>query len=222
MQRSQLDHIEAWVFDLDNTLYPASCKLFAQVDHLMMTFIGVELGLDLPKARELQKNYFREYGTTLRGLMINHDVEPQAFMEYVHDIDHSVVPPNPALERVLARLPGRKLIFTNGSVRHAEKVTERVGIGHHFEAIFDIAAAHYVPKPDIASYRTLVREHDLDPSATVMVEDIARNLIPAASMGMTTVWVETDSPYGRVDADGEHIHHVANDLVAWLERAIGP
>ena len=215
---TSLDHVAVWVFDLDNTLYPPSCNLFAQIDALMRAFIADRLAIDEVAARRIQKDYYHTHGTTLRGLMVNHDVDPQAFMDYVHDVDHSVIPPDPALDAALEELRGRKLIFTNGSVGHAEAVTARLGIGHHFEAVFDIAAAGYRPKPDIESYRLLVETHDLEPTHTAMIEDIARNLAPAAALGMTTVWLRNESDYGRDGADGDHVHVVVDDLVAWLER----
>ena len=142
----RLDHIETWVFDLDNTLYPATCRLFDQVDQKMGTFICDFLKLDLADARELQKRYLKEFGTTLRGLMVNHECPPERFLEAVHAIDYTAVRSDPRLDRALEQLPGRKLIFTNGSVPHAERVLDRLGVGRHFAGVFDIVAAGYWPK----------------------------------------------------------------------------
>jgi putative hydrolase of the HAD superfamily len=215
-----LAHVEAWIFDLDNTLYPASCRLFDQVDRLIGRYIAERFALDPVAARALQKRYFREYGTTLRGLMTEHDVDPHDFLAYVHAIDHSAVEEAPALDAALARLAGRKLVYTNGSKHHAERVMARLGIGHHFEDVFDIAAAGFVPKPEIASYRALLERYAIAPSGAAMVDDIPRNLEPAAALGMTTVWLMTDTEYGATGAAGPHIHHQAADLVHFLERVL--
>ncbi len=215
-----LRQAEAWVFDLDNTLYPPSTNLFAQIDERMRAFIAGFLELDLDEARRVQKTYFREYGTTLRGLMNRHGLDPGLFLEYVHAVDLDPVPPNPALGAALARLPGRKYIFTNASAAHAGRITDRLGVTRHFDAVFDIADAEYVPKPEPRVYDALVRCHGLDPGKTVMIEDIARNLAPAAALGMTTVWLRNDSPVGVEGADGDHVHHVIDDLVPWLEDVV--
>ncbi len=215
-----LRQAEAWVFDLDNTLYPPSTNLFAQIDERMRAFIARFLDLDLDEAQRIQKHYFREYGTTLRGLMNRHGLDPGPFLDYVHAVDLSLVPPNPALGVALARLPGRKYIFTNASADHAGRITDRLGVTHHFDAVFDIADADYVPKPEPRIYEALVECHGLDPQKTVMIEDIARNLAPAAALGMTTVWLRNESPVGGQGAGGNHVHHVIDDLVAWLEDVV--
>ncbi len=213
--------VEVWIFDLDNTLYPASCNLFDQVDARMSAFIQELLSLEPTEARRVQKQYFREHGTTLRGLMDRHEVDPGAFLDYVHDIDFSVIPHAPGLEAALARLAGRKLVFTNATVPYSEQVLGRLGITHHIEAIFDIVAADYRPKPEPESYRQLIQEHGIDPSRAVLVEDIARNLAPAAALGMTTVWVPNEADWSRDGAEDGHVHHVAEDLAAWLEDLLG-
>jgi putative hydrolase of the HAD superfamily len=209
----------AWLFDLDNTLYPPSCRLFDQVDRRMGEFVQHALGLDDPDdARRVQKQYLREHGTTLRGLMDRHGIAPQAYLDYVHAIDLSPVPPDPNLDGALDRLPGRKLIFTNGSVPHAEGILDRLGIARHFEAVFDIAAADYVPKPDRVAYERVVKRHALAPARTVFFDDMPRNLAPAAEMGMTTVWVVSDSEWARLGHTGDEpfIHHRTEDLAGWL------
>ncbi|MBF0324734.1 MAG: pyrimidine 5'-nucleotidase [Alphaproteobacteria bacterium] len=216
-----LDQIETWVFDLDNTLYPATSSLFPQIDVRMRRFISERFHMPLDEAFALQKRYYREFGTTLRGLMLVHGLEPSAFLDYVHDIDHSVLAAAPDLDRALAALPGRKLIFTNGSERHAEKVLAQLGIGQHFSGIFDIEAARYVPKPQPECYLDMVARFAFDPRAAAMVEDIHRNLKPAFDIGMTTVWVrQDDHPDAKVvmqdDSDLAHVDHVVDDLVAWL------
>lgn len=218
-------HVEHWVFDLDNTLYPSSCNLFAQVDRRIGDYIAERFGLPYEEARRKQKAYFREYGTSLRGLMLEHDIDPIPFLDYVHDIDVTPVAPSPLLDQALARLPGRKLVYTNGSTRHAENILARLGIDRRIDGIFDIVAAGYVPKPDPAAYDSFVKQHGVDPSRAAMVEDIARNLAPAAALGMTTVWVRTDADWSRPDqgglGQGTHVHHVVDDLVAWLAALAG-
>jgi putative hydrolase of the HAD superfamily len=216
------DSAEVWVFDLDNTLYPAACNLFAQVDRRIGEFIADFLRIGGEEAQRIQKQYFREYGTTLRGLMSHHGLEPDAFLDYVHRIDLTVVPPNPTLDGALERLPGRKIIFTNGSARHAENVIARLGIDRHFDEIFDIVAAHYVPKPEPLAYDTLVRRHWFDPRRAVMIEDLPKNLVPAHAMGMTTVLIRHHAEWAQEGADGDHIHHVADDLGAWLTGQLSP
>jgi putative hydrolase of the HAD superfamily len=212
----RLAQAEAWIFDLDNTLYPASCNLFAQVDTRIGAFIADRLGIDGDEAYRLQKHYFRTYGTSLRGLMLHHEVEPREFLDFVHEIDVTPVQPDPTLDEALGRLPGRKVIFTNGSVKHAENVMARLGVGRHFEAIFDIVAADYFPKPEPFVYDVMVRRHWIDPRRAVMIEDLPKNLAPAHAMGMTTVLVRTDADWAQDGVDGDHIDHVTDDLVRWL------
>jgi len=219
--KKALVEAETWVFDLDNTLYPASSNLFAQIDVRMRGFIADYLGVAEDEAHRVQKAYFHEYGTTLRGLMTRHGMEPHAFLEHVHDIDVSPVQPSPALEAALSRLPGRKVIFTNATTAHAGRVMDRLGVGHHFEAVFDIERAGYLPKPRAEIYEKLVRDFACDPANTVMVEDIARNLAPAAALGMTTVWVKTETRWGREGGEGGHVHFETDDLVAWLTDVAG-
>ena len=218
---SALLNAETWVFDLDNTLYPASSRLFDQVDKNITRFIAQHLALEWAEAHKVQKTYFREHGTTMRGMMDNHGTDPADFLEFVHDIDLSPVDPAPALDRALARLPGRKIIFTNGSTHHAERVMNKLGVDHHFDAVFDIVDSDYVPKPESVVYDKLIQRHNFAPSTAIMVEDMAKNLIPAAALGMTTVWVRTDSDWARDQSEGGHIHHVVDDLADWLGNLTG-
>lgn len=222
-RRLGLSHVRSWVFDLDNTLYPASSSLFPQIDVRMRQFIAQRLGMGLEDAFILQKRYYREFGTTLRGLMLVHGLEPEDFLDYVHDIDHTVLDAAPRLDAALAALPGRRLIFTNGSERHAISVMERLGIAGRFDGIFDIKAADFIPKPQPDCYAAMLRRFGIDAGGAAMVEDIHRNLKPACAIGMTTVWVRQDNhPDHKVvqqdEDDLSHVHHVTDDLVAWLER----
>ncbi len=211
-----LDQIEHWVFDLDNTLYPADCRLFDQIDRRMGEFISDFLGVEPKAAKDIQKRFFLNYGTTLNGLMQVHGLAPQRFLDYVHDIDLSPLPDANGLDAALGGLPGVKWIYTNASSRHAENVLGYLGIMHHFAGIFDIVAAGFQPKPHIDPYRTLIDRYAITASTAAMIEDIARNLEPAAELGMTTVWVPSGAGYDRVGADGGHIDHIVRDLPAWL------
>jgi len=221
------DAIDDWIFDLDNTLYPASSNLFGEIERRIIDYIRRHLALETAAALELKQRYREHFGSSMRGLMDEHGVDPVVFMNYVHDIDVTMIAPDRNLDQALARLPGRKLIFTNASTRHAENVLKRLGIGGHFAEIFDITAAGYVPKPQPAAYRTLVERHAIDPARAVFVEDLAINLAPAAALGMTTVWIAADGEGGSREDGGEaaagHVHHTTEDLAAWLAEVIdGP
>ena len=212
------DRVETWLFDLDNTLYPASCNLFDQIHVRMAAFIVELLGVDLEQAKAIRRKYFLEHGTTLSGLMVNHGIQPDRFLSYVHDIDVTPVQPNPALDAALARLPGRKIIFTNADTRHAENVMARLGVAHRFEAIFDIADADYLPKPNPVVYDRILADHGIDPARAAMLDDMAANLQPAAALGMTTIWVRTHYDWSAGAAgDSDHVHHITDDVTAWLE-----
>lgn len=215
-----LDHVDTWIFDLDNTLYHARYSLWDQVERRIGRFIEGMFGCDAAEARRRQKELFQAHGTTLRGLMDRHGIDPGAFLDYVHDIDYSAIPAAPTLAAALDALPGRKLIFTNGTVDHADKVCGRLGVGHHIEAVFDIVASDYVPKPRAGPYATLIERHDIAPRRAAMFEDMARNLEPAHALGMTTVWVRTDSAWGREGSDGDHVQHVTDDLAHWLDDLV--
>ncbi len=218
-------HVETWVFDLDNTLYPPACDLFAQVDQRMTAFIGDYLGVDAAEARRIQKDFYVEHGTTLSGLMAVYGLEPAAFLDFVHDIDVSAVLADAALGDAIARLPGKKLIFTNGSRFHAENVVRQLGIDHVFDGIFDIVTTGYEPKPRRRAYERFVEASGIEPRRAAMFEDIARNLEVPHALGMTTVWVRPDiagpERHHRIShegADGEHVHHVTDHLGDFLRR----
>src|SRR5215813_9935955 len=184
-----LTAIETWIFDLDNTLYPTSCRLFDQIHDRMTGFISERFDLSPEAALVRQKAYFREHGTTLRGLMVVDRIDPEDFLAYVHELDLACVPPDPVLAAALSALPGRKIVHTNGSRRHAERLLDHLAIAASFCGIIDIAAAGYEPKPGLAGYHALLHRHQVNPAAALMVEDMARNLVPAATLGMTTAWV---------------------------------
>ena len=216
--------IDSWVFDLDNTLYPPSCNLFEQIDVKMRAFISELLNVEGDEAYRLQKQYYRDHGTTLAGLMKIHGVKPEEFLKSVHDIDVSVVPQNEALARALQRLPGRRLVFTNGTVAHAKRVLDRIGIHDHVEDIFDIAHADFIPKPKMETFERFLAKHDVDPKRAAMFEDLDRNLAPAHELGMTTVLVRSTEGHadpavrgwGEVPADAVHVHYRTEDLANFL------
>lgn len=221
LSKTALRGADVWIFDLDNTLYPASSRLFDQVDWNMTRYVGELLGLERDAARKVQKDYFRTYGTTMRGLMTEHGVDPAAFLAYVHDIDLSSLPVDELLADALAALPGRKVIFTNGSKDHADNITRHLGIDHCFEGCFDIIDAEYTPKPAPETYAAFCIRHGIEPSRAVMVEDMARNLVPAADLGMTTVWVDTGVDWSRDTSQNGHIHHTTDRLSDWLADVAG-
>ena len=218
---------DAWIFDLDNTLYPADCNLFAQIDERMGKFIADYLDIDFTEARRIQKQYYHDYGTTLSGLMQKHGLEPKLYLDYVHDIDLSPVKPSPALEEVLSHLPGRRFIFTNGSRVHGTNVADRLGVLHLFEDVFDIGASDYIPKPDVRAYRKLLDAHNIDSSRAAMFEDLPHNLKEPHILGMKTVLVESnffDHPAQRALKESgvqpDYIHHITDDLTAFLKALV--
>jgi putative hydrolase of the HAD superfamily len=210
-----LAHIDTWIFDLDNTLYPARADLFAHIDRRMTAFIADLLSIDPVEARRIQKAYFLGHGTTLAGLMAEHEVDPHAFLSYVHDIEMDALEKNAPLAAALARLPGRKLVFTNGDKPYALKVLERLGLGQSFEAVHDIHAMDLMPKPAASAYDGLCRAFGIDPARALFVEDMARNLKPAKAIGMATVWVDNGSEQHH-DADRSYVDHVVTDVTQWL------
>ncbi len=219
------DRTRVWLFDLDNTLYPAECNLFAQVDRKMAEFIARYLGVPFAYARHLQKSYYRQFGTTLAGLMAVHKMDPKDFLDYVHDIDLAPVAEHPELRAVIARLPGRKLIFTAGSHGHAERVAGKLGVLDLFEDIIDIVDSGFIPKEQAEAYHRMIASHSVDPAQAAMFEDMPHNLEAAHMLGMTTVLVHSsyiDHPIQlkirQWTEPPEHIHHMTENLCGFLEE----
>lgn len=213
-----------WIFDLDNTLYPSACNLFAEVDVRMGEFIAKYLGVPLEYARHLQKSYYRQFGTTLSGLMKVHKLDPQPFLDYVHDIDLSPVVPSPELAAALKALPGRRLIYTNGSHRHAERVAEKLGVLDLFEDICDIAACEFVAKPSPDAFDRMIKRHAIAPGEAAMFEDMPHNLEAPHTLGMTTVLVHSDYPDHPIQTQMRnwaelpaHIHYTTDCLTTFLK-----
>jgi len=222
--RNTFDHVDTWVFDLDNTLYPHHVNLWQQVDKRIGEYVSRWLNVSPEEARRIQKDYYLRFGTTMRGMMSLHGVSADDYLAYVHQIDHSPLEPNPAMGAAIAKLPGRKLILTNGSVDHVDKVLERLGLSGHFDAVFDIIAADLEPKPASQTYERFLRLHDVDPAKAAMFEDLARNLVIPHHLGMTTVLVVPDGSKEVVREDWElegreaaHVDYVTDDLSGFLE-----
>ncbi|WP_025897822.1 pyrimidine 5'-nucleotidase [Sneathiella glossodoripedis] len=217
---SHFTEIDVWIFDLDNTLYPAHCNLFAQMDVKMGEFVANFLDISYDEAKKLQKQYFSEYGTTLNGLMTCHGLEPQDYLDYVHDIDITHIERDERLNSALEQIDGRKIIFTNASTAHAMNVSRQLGIDHHFEDVFDIHKTNFVPKPEKSVYEQLISDLDINPNRSVFFEDMAKNLKPAHELGMKTVWIPNQEKWSHEQATGDHIHHIAEDLGDWLTELI--
>src|ERR1700736_1934992 len=216
--------IDTWVFDLDNTLYPHHVNLWQQVDARIGEFISAYLKIPADEARRIQKDYYRRYGTSMRGMMTEHGVRADDYLAYVHQIDHSPLEPNPAMGAAIAKLPGRKLILTNGSTDHADKVLERLRLRSPFSGGVDIIAAELEPKPAPQTYRRFLDRHHVDPTRAAMFEDLARNLVVPHQLGMTTVLVVPDGTREVVREDWElegrdaaHVDHVTDDLTRFLQ-----
>ena len=227
MSFPDLSTIDTWVIDLDNTLYPSSLKLFSQVEHRIGEFIANLLNVSRESAHTLQKTYYTDFGTSLKGLMHIHNVAPEEFLEFVHDIDLSILTPDPELDHLLGNLPGRKLIYTNGSEGHARNIIRTMNIEHHFCDIYDSAAAGYAPKHHATVFERFVALLAIDPKRSIMIDDLASNLKPAHDLGLTTVWIQTERDWGAPQADGAkrqqscvHADFQAPDLISFL-RQIG-
>ncbi len=222
-------HVETWVFDLDNTLYPHHVNLWRQVDERIRDYIADFLKIPHDEAFRLQKDYYKRYGTSMRGLMTEHGMAPDDFLAFVHQIDHSPLKPNPALGAAIEKLPGRKLILTNGTRSHADAVLARLHLDTHFDDVFDIVAAELEPKPSQKTYERFLARHDVDPHKAAMFEDLARNLEAPHALGMVTVLVvpEGQREIFREDwelqgRDAPHVDHLTDDLAGFLEGILAP
>lgn len=210
--------VDCWVFDMDNTLYPSSANLFQQIDLRMEAFVGRLLGLRRDEARLVQKQLFRAYGTTLRGLMEEYQVSPAEFLDEVHSIDTSVLEQDFRLKAALSRLPGRKLVFTNADQPYAERVLSALGIAGCFDSIHDIHAMDYHPKPNLASYQQLLAQYSITPERAFFADDMVLNLAPARGLGMRTGWVNNGSERGDEGYAAEHVDFEVKNLTDWLEE----
>ncbi len=212
---TDLVHIDTWLFDLDNTLYPVETEFMTLIEGRMTDFMEKVTGLPRDEARAIQKKYYHAHGTTLAGLIAHHDIDPEDFLTEVHDVSLDRLTPDVRMAEALMRLPGRRLVFTNGSAAHAERVLERLQIAHAFEDIFHISAADYIPKPSPLTFEKMMARHGVSAVGSAFFEDSEVNLAPAAQLGMTTVLV---GPHA-VASTADFVQHRTNDLVAFLSGA---
>ena len=212
----ELTKIKYWLFDLDNTLYSGDTKVFDQVDKKMSKFISEKLKVSIEEAKKIQKNYFHEYNTTLNGMIKNHKIDAQEFLEFVHDVDLGFLKEDTELQNELTNLQGKKFIFTNGSKAHAANVTKRIGIQNIFSGVFDIVDADFFPKPSIVPYKKIIEKYGIDPQYCIFIEDIARNLKPANELGMKTAWVKNDEPWAAEFSGESFIDYKIDNLSKFL------
>lgn len=212
-------HIDTWVFDLDNTLYDSRTGVFDRIGEQMTKYVADLLRMPLTDAGALRKSYWEKYGTTLYGLMQEHQIDPHAFLAAAHDIDVSDVPQCAVTKESLAQLPGRKVIFTNSSRHFATRMVRQLGIDQHFDHIFSIEDADFIPKPRVEPYQAVLRNFDIDPVKAVMFEDMEINLKPAHDLGMTTVWIHGDNNDPAYHAQ-PHLHHKTHTLAHWFEQTV--
>jgi putative hydrolase of the HAD superfamily len=217
----RLAHVSEWIFDLDNCLYPASTGLFELIDERMGAYIQRLLDCDPAEAKRVQKAHFHTHGTTLAGLMREHDVDPHEFLDDVHAIPLDRIARNDRLSSGLARLPGRKIVFTNGDAPYAQRVLAALGLQDRFDELHDIHASELRPKPDDHGYRLLLDRFGIDPALAAMVEDMAQNLKPAKNLGMTTIWVDNGSERGNHGHHPDFIDLTISDVGDWLDDMVG-
>lgn len=217
---SSLQHIENWIFDLDNTLYPPDADLFTHIDKRMAYYISVKLNLPLEKSQKLQQAYYLKYGSSLVGLYRHHNIDPYEYLAYVHNIEMDSLSPDPTLRRSIENLPGRKWIFTNGDRPYAEQVLERRGLTGVFEGVFDIHSSQYRPKPDPSCYQLMLEKFQADGKKSLFIDDMACNLLPAKDQGMTTVWVNhgLKGQDGHITEGHEKIDYEIYDVGSWLKE----
>jgi putative hydrolase of the HAD superfamily len=214
----ELTKIKYWMFDLDNTLYSGDTKVFDQVDKKMSKFISEKLNVSEEEAKKIQKNYFHEYNTTLNGMIKNHKIDANEFLEFVHDVDLNFLKADKALENEIRKLNGKKIIFTNGSKAHAANVTKRIGIDKLFDGVFDIVESNFIPKPSIEPYKKIIENYKIEPQYCIFFEDIARNLKPAHELGMKTVWIKNNEPWAAKYSDADFINYKTDNLAKFLKE----
>ncbi len=210
--------IKNFIFDCDGVLYNDLEKVFGQVSKKMTEYIAKKLNLDLKKAKELQTNYFHKYNTSLNGLMIHHEINPNEFLKYVHDINLDFLEKDLVLRKELLKLEAKKIVFTNGSNDHVANITKHLGIDDLFDGVFDIVDCNFIPKPAIESYEKLSKEFNINPNETLFIEDIAKNLEPAKKLGMKTVWLINNEYWGKKDSDKDFIDLKIKNLSSFLKE----
>jgi len=213
------EKINTWIFDLDNTLYSADSGIFQQVHQLMGEFISKNLNMDMPEAKKLQSKYYKQHGTTLRGLMDNHGIDPDHFLDEVHRLDYSIVGSNKILNEELHKLQGRKIIYTNANKKHVIDVLNRIDLNNFFDEIFDIKMANYIPKPELKPYEQIIDLFNIEPESSAMFDDIAKNLVPAKKVKFTSVWVDAgyENFSDDIKASKEYLDFSTRDLSLFLK-----
>ena len=214
----EFENIKNFIFDCDGVLYNDLEKVFGQVSKRMTSYISKKLNLDLKKAKELQTNYFHKYNTSLNGLMIHHDINPNDFLKYVHEINLDFLEKDLFLREELIKLKAKKFVFTNGSHEHVANITKHLGINDLFDGSFDITDCNFIPKPSIEPYKKLLQKFDINPKETVFIEDIAKNLQPAKKLGMKTVWLVNNEYWGKKDSDKEFIDYKIKNVSLFLKE----
>ena len=214
------NRIDTWIFDLDNTLYSADSGIFQQVHELMGQFVSNHLNIGINEAKKIQMQYYKEHGTTLRGMMDNHGVEPDYFLAEVHKLDYSIVNSNKDLNNELNKLSGKKIIYTNANMQHTLDVLERIELSNFFDEIFDIKMANYVPKPEITPYEEIIKKYDLNPNSSAMFDDIAKNLVPAKKVGFTSIWIDAgyENFSDDIKSSKKFLDYSTTDLHLFLEK----
>ena len=213
--QSPFAHIDTWIFDLDLTLYGPEANIMAQVRDRIALFVEKHFNIGSDEAHKIRHTYWKKYGTTLGGLMAQHKVDPNGYLDFVHDVDMDLLRPDADLRRQIISLPGRKLIFTNADAPYAERVLAARGLDNLFEDIFDIHRMQHVPKPAVESYDNLCAQLDINPARALFIEDSAHNLVPAKVLGMTTIWVNHGTEAVSSDTE-QYIDHEIADLNDWL------
>ena len=212
MVAKHFSHVRSWVFDLDNTLYPPEAALFDQIEVRMTDWVMTAIGVSRETADHLRKLYWRKYGTTLAGLMAEHDVDPAPYLTDVHDIDLGHLQADPVLAAGISDLPGRKIVYTNGSGPYAKKVLSARGLGDVFDAVYGVEHADFHPKPDRIAFKTVFDRDGIDTNTAAMFEDDPRNLSAPYEMGMRTIHV------APIPEPAPHIHHYTDDLSGFIQR----
>ena len=213
------EKINTWIFDLDNTLYSADSGIFQQVHRLMGEFISKNLNMDMPEAKKLQSKYYKQHGTTLRGLMDNHGIDPDHFLDEVHRLNYSIVGSNKILNEELHKLQGRKIIYTNANKKHVIDVLDRIDLTNFFDEIFDIKMANYIPKPELKPYEQIIELFNIEPKSSAMFDDIAKNLVPAKKVNFTSVWIDAgyENFSDDIKASKEYLDYSTRDLSLFLK-----
>ena len=212
--------IDTWIFDLDNTLYSADSGIFQQVHELMGKFVSNHLKIEINEAKKIQKKYYKQHGTTLRGMMDNHGVDPDYFLSEVHKLDYSIVTSNKELNDQLNKLNGKKIIYTNANMQHTLDVLERIELSNFFDEIFDIKMADYIPKPEITPYEQIIKKYNLKPNSCAMFDDIAKNLVPAKKVGFTSIWIDAgyENFSDDIKSSKKFLDYSTTDLHLFLEK----